>query len=367
MDALGKLSGGIAHDYNNLLGIIIGYAELIMQFTNEENLHEYATQIFEAGNRGSRLTKKLLAFTREQANVSEIVDINELLTSDLNMLQKTLTARINISLELEDNLNPVYLDKGDFQDCVLNISINAMHAMPNGGNYTIKTRNAELGKIEAAAKNISPGHYVRLSFSDTGCGMNEEIKERIFDPFFTTKGSMGSGLGLSQVFGFVKRSDGHIYVYSEPEKGTTISIYFKQHESQKQNILISEADYEDVAGHNQTVLVVDDEPSLRALATDILDSAGYKTFEADSGAHALKILESFKIDLLLSDVIMPEMDGYELARTVKQRFPETKILLASGFSNNTTVDDLRDLAEKLLNKPYTSKDLLRAVKSALSN
>lgn len=366
MDALGKLSGGIAHDYNNLLGIIMGYAELITQTSKDDHQKEYAEQIFEAGKRGSRLTKKLLAFTREQSSGAEVVEINELLINDLNMLQKTLTARINIKLDLEEESLPVNVNRGDFQDSVLNISINAMHAMPNGGDYIIKTRKIQLDKIEASAKNMTPGQYVRVSFTDNGTGMDEETKERLFDPFYSTKGSMGSGLGLSQVFGFVKRSGGHIYVYSELGKGSTISIYF-----QKQNALdTKETEVENVApemaANNETILVVDDEPALRTLASEILSSAGFKTFEADSAQAALKVLESFKVDLILSDVIMPNIDGYELARAVQEQYPDIKIILASGFTNtNINNKEFSELNDNLLHKPYNSKSLISAIKSAL--
>jgi len=366
MDALGKLTGGIAHDYNNLLGVVIGYAELLSMSLTDEKLKVFSDEINKAGKRGANLTKKLLAFTRNQTPSAQSLDINEVLKTDLNMIQKTLTARIDVKLDLEKPLWKLWLDTGDFQDSVLNISINAMHAMPDGGDFIIKTRNITLSEAEAGLNNILPGNYVRLSFTDTGCGMNEKTKEQVFDPFFSTKGDLGSGLGMSQVFGFVKRSKGHINIYSEIGKGTTVNLYFKKLEKEDKIVPTEKIDLDILDGRGRTILVVDDEPALKALASEILSSNGFKVYEAESASEALGILDHNSIDLVLSDVIMPNIDGYELASIIREKFPDVRIILASGFTKQESKKpELQDLTDNLLHKPYSSGELVKAISKKL--
>jgi len=366
LDALGKLTGGIAHDYNNLLGVVIGYAELLSMSLDDEKLKVFADEIMKAGKRGSNLTKKLLAFTRNQAPSAKSVNINTILETDLSMIQKTLTARINVKLDLDTALWDLWLDENDFQDSVLNICINAMHAMPDGGEFVIKTKNVVLSETEANSKNLIPGDYVRLSLTDTGCGMDDKTKEQLFDPFFTTKGEKGSGLGMSQVFGFVKRSQGHISVYSEVGVGTTINIYFRRLIEDIHQEKTDDQKLVSLAGHGQKILIVDDEPALKALASEILSSNGYQILEADNAKEALDILDHNKVDLVLSDVIMPEIDGYELATILKDEYPEVKIILASGFTrHDTRKPEHQELTNSLLHKPYSSGELIQAVTTKL--
>lgn len=366
MDALGKLTGGIAHDYNNLLGVVIGYAELLSMSLVDEKLKVFADEIMKAGKRGSNLTKKLLAFTRHQTPSAKSVNINKILKTDLNMIQKTLTARIKIKLDLEESLWDLWLDENDFQDSVLNISINAMHAMPDGGDFVIKTNNVVLSESEAGLKNLIPGEYVRLSLTDTGVGMDEATKDQLFDPFFTTKGEKGSGLGMSQVFGFVKRAHGHISVYSESGMGTTINIYFRRLVEDKQIEQNVAQNISSLAGHGQKILVVDDEPALKALASEILSNNGYQILEADSAQEALDIIDHNTVDLVLSDVIMPEIDGYELASILKEQHPAIKVILASGFTRHENgKPEHQDLTDNLLHKPYSTGELIQAVSTKL--
>lgn len=366
MDALGKLTGGIAHDYNNLLGVIIGYSELLSLSLKDENLKMFSDEIMKAGERGSRLTKKLLSFTKSQNISASAVNINDILQADLSMIQQTLTARIEIDLDLDKSLWPLWLDVGDFQDSVLNMSINAMHAMPDGGELHIKTRNISLSRTDADIKNISPGDYVRLSISDTGCGMDEVTKEQLFDPFFTTKGEKGSGLGLSQVFGFVNRSKGYINIYSELGRGSTFNIYLKRLFNDSLDEENNKADLSTPLSNGESILVVDDEPALKALAAQILRNNGYTVFEADDGRSALNCLENENIDLVISDVIMPEMDGYELANSIHTKYPDLKIILASGFAKHESIKPEHiQLTKDLLHKPYTSSELLKAVSDCM--
>ncbi len=367
MDALGKLTGGIAHDYNNMLGIIMGYADILEEkLSDQPKLIKYAQNIHYAGKRGAKLTKKLLSFSQQKISDAENLNLNTMLHEQQDMLQKTLTARIKLTFELADNLWPTWLDRGDLEDSIVNLCINASHAMEGKGKLTIMTRNMHFNKTDAHLSKIDPGDYILLSITDTGCGMSDTIKEKIFDPFYSTKGDKGTGLGLSQVYGFIKRSNGTIKVYSEPDHGTKITLYFPRHEK---NIPVNNEHKENIAANiegNETILVVDDEAALLELTCEILNIHGYKTIRAENGKQALKALENETIDLLLSDIIMPEMDGYELSSIVKDKYPDIKIQLISGFNdvNHTNMID-KILNQNLLYKPYNSQTLLKKVRELL--
>ena len=367
MDALGKLTGGIAHDYNNMLGVILGYTDLLEgALSDQPKLSKYIHEIHHAGDRGARLTKKLLAFSSKKTAVTEVSNINKLLQNEQLMLEKTLTARIQLELDLADDLWLVKLDNGDLEDAILNMSINAMHAINGSGQLIFQTGNVQIDEMDSQLLQLDAGDYVLLSITDTGSGMAEKTKEKIFDPFFSTKEDKGTGLGLSQVYGFVERSDGAIKVYSEPGHGTRFTLYFPRHfgsESENQQTVIESSN--DFSG-KETILIVDDEPSLLNLITEILEQQGYKVFCAHSGKEALEVLEHESIDLLISDVIMPEMDGYHLAVIVQEKYPSVKIQLASGFSDDRHVDMVDDsLHQHMLAKPYHSKNLLKRIRELL--
>ncbi len=373
MDALGKLTGGIAHDYNNMLGVISGYAELIeYQPVDPETLKSYALEILRATDRGKSLTSKLLAFTKKDSTEANIANINEAIIQNKNIIEKTITAKITLDLKLVDNIWNCWIDTGDFEDALLNLSINAMHAMVDGGTLNIETHNIHMNEIEADVLNLSPGDYIKLTIHDTGVGMDESTRTHIFEPFFTTKKDKGTGLGLSQVYGFVKRSNGEIKVYSEPGQGTHFNLYFPRYVSANKNSPEDVVKATDTSLYNgtETILVVDDEQALRLLAKDLLKLFGYSVLTAESAEDALNILETNKIDLLLSDIIMPNIDGYQLATEVTQRFPEVKIQLASGFSGEQ-LSDLSDnnkkLHDDLLHKPYRKNQLLQRVRYLLDN
>ena len=369
MDALGKLTGGIAHDYNNMLGIILGYSELLVDSLKEQpKLAKYAQEIYRASERGGKLTKKLLAFSREKKAEATELDLNAALRNEQNMLEKILTARIQLLFDLEDKLWPVYLDGSDFEDAVINLSINAQHAMEGQGQLTIQTRNIVADKCLSDKLQLPQGDYVHLSFTDNGCGMGQEILSKIFDPFYSTKGDFGTGLGLSQVYGFVERSKGALKVYSEEGEGTQFNLYFPRYVSDSikeegSNTL----GYGESYG-SETILVVDDEPALLEVTSEILGAKGYTVFRANSAHEALEILEKTPVDLLLSDVIMPEMDGYELANIVQKKYPSIKIQLASGFSDNRHTSLLdKSLREGMINKPYRGGILLTRVREVLDS
>ena len=283
------------------------------------------------------------------------------------MLAKSITPRIKLVYDLAENLWPVYMDGGDLLDAVLNISINSMHAMPDGGQLSIVSYNEHVSEFDAPLKGLPKGDYVLLSISDTGCGIDKETQEKIFDPFFSTKGELGTGLGLSQVYGFVERSKGSIKIYSEPEHGTHISLYFpRHHDIDSRNNDKTQTFTTLAPGGQETILVVDDEVALLNLSTEILRQQGYKVIPVASSQQALEVLKSTPVSLLLSDVIMPEIDGYQLAATVQAQYPEVKIQLASGFTDDRHTDKLSaNLIDNIIQKPFKVKDVLTRIRSLL--
>ena len=368
MDALGKLTGGIAHDYNNMLNVILGYTELMEMFVENgdiEKIKEYIKEIQNASDRGARLTKRLLTFSRTQSTEPEIVSLNEVLHNIHDMLSKTLTARIQLEYELAESTWPIYLDKGDLEDAILNLCINAMHAMEEGGSLVVSTYNQHLSHDDAVIMNLTQGDYVQLALRDTGCGIEESILDKIFDPFFTTKGDLGTGLGLTQVYGFVKRAKGAFTIDSSVNAGTYISLYFPRY--------FSKANSEAIVHNNdvvemgkETLLVVDDEEALRSLAYELLSSRGYTVLLAENGIAALNILAENAVDLMISDVVMPNMDGYKLSAKVREDYPEVKIQLISGYHDDrsrTEEDEI--LNASLLHKPFKAKSLYETVRKRL--
>ncbi len=373
MDALGKLTGGIAHDFNNMLGIVTGYSELLQgALANQPQLAKYADEIAHAGQRGAKLTQRLLAFARNDSGSAdtERVDINALLQSQQHMLEKTLTPRIALVLGLEEDLWPVNVDSGELEDAILNMCINAMHAMEHSDNcqLSIRTRNEEIGVIDGLALQLPPGDYVLASITDTGSGMDQKTQEQVFDPFFSTKGAEGTGLGLSQVYGFVKQSKGAVKVYSEINQGTQFVFYFPRAQvSEPAQDTETIADIQTPRRH-ATILLADDEPALLALNKEILSQQGYRVIAVENARDALEVLDKEAVDLLISDVIMPDMDGCQLLAIVHEKYPQVITQLASGFTGEHHSNELIDnhLAE-ILHKPYTAKTLLNRVFELLAN
>lgn len=372
MDALGKLTGGIAHDYNNMLGVVLGFTELLqMQLTEQPKLLEFVNEIQHAGERGAKLTQRLLGFSRQKAPEAIDVDLNRLLKSGQDMLAKTLTVRIKLAYDLADEVWPILVDIGDMEDMILNLSINAMHAMNEGGQLTFETRNQHLPLYDAQQLELDEGDYVLLTVTDTGSGMDKETESRIFEPFYSTKGSKGTGLGLSQVYGFVSRSGGAIKVYTEPGHGTRFAIYLprsNEENSESENSLTAIKMDDAVPNGSETILVVDDETALADLTKKILETQGYSILLANGGKKALEIMSSNKVDLVITDIIMPEMDGYELANVILQRYPEMKLQLVSGFTDNRHQGKVPDeLQQNLLYKPVNSKVLIKQVREILDS
>jgi len=369
MEALGKLTGGIAHDYNNMLGVILGFAELLERsLSAQPKLEKYCQKIIHAGERSADLTKKLLAFSSKRSINVKPININELLKDEQEMMEKTLTARITLEHQLYEELWSIKVDSGDFVDTVINLSINAMHAIKENGRLTIQTRNEFINEIDANISQVETGDYVLLKIIDTGCGMAKETLENIFDPFFSTKGEQGTGLGLSQVYSFIERSGGVINVSSKVGEGTQFSLYFPRYYQDESNLKktrssISLAKKSD----GERILVVDDESALLKLSCEILNQHGYVTFKAESAMSALELLSKEKIDLVFSDIIMPEMNGYQLSTEIAKRYPHIKIQLASGYSDSTYMDlAAESLQQNVLHKPYKAHELLLRIQSLLT-
>ncbi|MCK5262251.1 MAG: response regulator [Gammaproteobacteria bacterium] len=368
MEALGNLTGGIAHDFNNLLGVIMGYSEILQdKLSNDPKVGKYVDEIYRAGERGSKLTAKLLAFSRNERISAEVVDINTVLKDQQHLLEKTLTVRIKLIIKTNEKLWPVCIDKASLEDAILNMSINALHAMSTGGSFILDTRNEHLGITKAQQIDIEPGDYVLLSLTDTGTGMDEVTLQQIFDPFFSTKDGMGTGLGMSQVYGFVKQSQGTIRIKSEPGHGTQITIYLPRYIEHRTTALEQEITAPvEIAAGNETILVVEDEVALLELAEEILATHGYRVLCAEGGTQALEILKTETVDLLLTDVIMPGMDGYQLATKVEELYPDIKIQMVSGFSDDYHVDQPNEeLYHQQLQKPISSAVLLQRIRNLL--
>jgi nitrogen-specific signal transduction histidine kinase len=371
MTAINQMVGGISHDFNNLLGIILGYGELLeLELGGDEKLSRYAHQINMAGKRGTKLTSKLLSLTRQKNIETEHCNINILLQDEEELLKKSLTSKIELNLQLKDDLWPVLINKSDFEDVILNLCVNAMHAMHEGQQdfrITISTEHFQIKDNELNEYDLDSGDYVKITVSDNGIGMDNETKSRIFEPFFTTRDT-GHGLGLSQVYSFAKQSNGGVFVHSTEGQGTTFEVLIPRNldinDSAKSLDSLSEID---AKGH-ETILVVDDESALRELSANILSLEGYRIFQAENGIEALAILERENIDLVLSDIIMPIMDGNILAAKIRQLYPNIKIQLVSGYIKPDDLPkDNKDLYDNLLNKPVSASDLLQNIRLLLNN
>lgn len=374
MDAIGKLTGGIAHDFNNMLGVILGFSELLKLSLNKQSAeqNQYCDEIMIAAERAKKLTSQLLEYARKAPSIEVHIDINDLLSGMRNMLEKTLTPSIKLILELEDNIWLVMLDKSRAESAILNICINSMHAMPEGGELTLRTRTSTLSKIDSQSIDITPGDYVLLSICDTGVGMSQDVQNKIFDPFFTTKGTYGSGLGLSQVYGFVEQFGGKIHVSSELEKGTCIDIYIPrlllEDEDIKESKMIEAKinKMDEPPSGDETILLVDDEEALLEHSELVLTTYGYTVLRAESAKEALEVLENNSVDLMITDVIMPEMNGYKLAAEVERLYPKVKIQIVSGFDVESQTSLINEsLAKKRLHKPVSLNELLITIRNLL--
>ena len=372
MDAIGKLAGGIAHDFNNLLTAINGYSDLILETIDPtEEYYDDVKEIRRAGSRAADLTRQLLAFSRRQMLNMRVLDLNESLRNMDKMLRRIIGEHINLDYVLSEDLLPVKGDASQIDQIVLNLAVNARDAMPHGGKLTIETANVVLDKNYSNKHfQTRPGEYVMLAISDTGIGMSKEVQERIFEPFFTTKGvGKGTGLGLSTVYGIVKQSNGFIWVYSEPGQGTTFKIYLPKAEpKEKQQAQFDE--FQATYSGSETILLVEDEKFVRDFVSRILRKNGYQTVVAKDAQQALQLvdeeLEAF--DLLLTDVVMPELSGKELEGYLREKGLKFKTLYMSGYTDKAIVrHGVLNEDIEFIQKPFAPGALLKKVRKILDD
>jgi PAS domain S-box-containing protein len=378
MEAVGQLTGGIAHDFNNLLAGIIGSLELMQRRIaagRTDGLERYTTTAMTAAQRAAALTQRLLAFARRQPLDARRVDANRLVAGMDDLLRRTLGPAVQLEMVLAGGLWPTLCDPNQLESAILNVAINARDAMPEGGRLTIETANTHLD--EAYARTIGgevrPGQYVGISVTDTGVGMSPNVAARAFDPFFTTKPTgQGTGLGLSMLYGFIKQSDGHVRIYSEPGQGTTFRLYLPRYrgpsEDEETHAAAADTSHAAKAGDGETVLVVDDDPTVRMLVLETLGELGYAALEAVDGPSGLRILDSAaRIDLLVTDVGLPGLNGRQIADAARVSRPGLRILFITGFAHNAAVGQGSELEPgmEIMSKPFTLDALGRKIQAMI--
>jgi PAS domain S-box-containing protein len=366
MDAVGRLAGGVAGDFNNVLTVITGYSDLLRaQIPASSPLRRFADEILYAGERAAALTRQLLTFSSGQASQPKATDLNSAIAGMEPMLRRLLGDAVELIVLEGSGLGPVQIDTGQMQQAIMNLATNAREAMPNGGKLVIETSNLELDEAAAKKAGVKPGAYVMLAVSDTGSGMDAETRSRLFEPFFTTKEhGKGSGLGLSMVYGTVKQSEGYITVYSQVNCGTIFEIYLPRVEPATP---VAPARRLAASKGSETILLVDDEEGVRKLVSAVLHNGGYTVIEAANGSAALAVYEknSHKIDLVLTDVVMPQMNGFELGQRLTGKNPNLPVLYMSGYRDSPTNSPPGEPLQAFLNKPFTPGILLAKVREVL--
>jgi PAS domain S-box-containing protein len=368
MEAIGQLAGGVAHDFNNLLTVINGYSEILLaSHSGQDGTNDAVTAIRDAGERAARLTRQLLAFSRKAIVEPKVLDLNELIGATTRMLSRLVGEDVTLVTELGEGLAAVRADAGQIEQVILNLAVNARDAMPKGGRLTISTDEIDIGAGEDwDGEALGPGRHVRLRVADTGSGMTEEVRARLFEPFFTTKGiGRGTGLGLATVYGIVRQANGHVSVDSTLGAGTVFTVLLP---AVTASVVVAATEVRASARGTETILLVEDEDAVRALTRRILERQGYTLLEAADGREALRIADAHAgpIDLLLTDVVMPNLGGRDLAEAVRARRPETRVLYMSGFTDDAVVrHGVSVAADALLQKPFTPIALTRKVRSIL--
>ena len=372
VEALGRLAGGVAHDFNNLLTVISGYSEVALKGLHEKDpLYEELGEVVEAARRAAQLTGQLLAFGRKQIISPMVIDLNPIISKMEKMLRRLIGEDVEFVTYLQPDLNRIKVDPSQIEQVIVNLAVNARDAMPKGGKLTIESHNITLDESYAKAHvSVNPGEYVMLSVSDTGIGMDEETRSYLFEPFFTTKGpGKGTGLGLATVYGIVKQSGGHIWVYSETGRGAIFKVYFPQVTEQADRVRL-DTPLSRTIGGSETVLIAEDEEALRKLGSLILRRNGYTVLEGANGDEALLLSEQHAggIHLLITDVVMPQMSGQELARLLGPKRPDMKVLYVSGYTANAIVHHgVLDQGVNFLPKPFTADAILRKVRDVLDS
>ncbi|HZO85314.1 MAG TPA: PAS domain S-box protein [Verrucomicrobiae bacterium] len=365
VQAIGQLAGGVAHDFNNILTAIIGHAELMLQSAPAADpLHGHADEIQKAAHRAAGLTRQLLAFSRKQVLQPKVIDLNSVIAEMNKMLQRLLGENIRLVTKAERDLGHVKADPGQMEQVILNLAVNARDAMPAGGTLTIQTENVGLGPKSEAGR----GDFVLVAVSDTGVGMPPEVQARIFEPFLTTKElGKGTGLGLATCHGIIKQSEGHIGVFSRLGKGTTFKILLPRINAPLDVVATKPQEAPRSTHGHERVLLVEDEPMLRELAVTVLKTFGYEVMTAENGVLALDVVKELngaRLDLLITDVVMPEMGGRELAEKLQKLHPKTKVLFCSGYTEDSVIAGA-EAAGCFLQKPYTMATLGQKVREIL--
>jgi two-component system, cell cycle sensor histidine kinase and response regulator CckA len=369
MEGIGQLAGGIAHDFNNLLTTVLGYSDMALsQLSAHDPIREDIDEIRKAGQRASNLTRQLLAFSRKQVFEPRVLDLNALIAESSRMLARLIGEHIRFETVLDPELGSVRADPGQVEQVIVNLVVNARDAMPEGGMLTVRTGNADITAPSSRDHGgLAPGRYIVISVRDTGVGIEPETQKRIFEPFFTTKEKPhGTGLGLATVYGIVSQSGGHIVVASEPGRGSTFAIYLPRVDEPASAAVVAPAPA--IHRGSETILLVEDEAAVRGLTLRCLQSSGYTVLQAASAEEALPIAAAHagRLDLLLTDVIMPGASGPELARRLLEKRPGTRVLYVSGYTDASMASQgALDDGAYFLQKPFTPESLARKVREVL--
>jgi nitrogen-specific signal transduction histidine kinase len=379
MEAIGQLTGGVAHDFNNLLTVILGGLDSIRREIEKgpadldvARLRRMQDMAFKGAERAATLTSRLLAFARRQPLAPKPVDLNKLVGGINELLQRTLGERIALEVVSAAGLWIAHADPAELESALMNLAINARDAMPDGGNLTIETANVCLDDdyVNALVEPVPAGQYVMLAVSDTGEGMDKKTIDRVFEPFFTTKAAgKGTGLGLSQVYGFVRQSGGHIRIYSEPGEGTVVKVYLPRELTPQPDSAEQPAGRSSADGGSETILVVEDHDGLREYSAGVLRELGYNVLEAANAEAGLRLLEDKPdVDLLFTDVVLPGLNGRQLADQALKIVPELKVLFTTGYTRNAIVHDGRlDEGVTLVTKPFTYTAIASKVRMVLDS
>jgi len=376
MEVIGQLTGGIAHDFNNLLTIVLGSLELLQRGLGEADakIARRLDAAVDGAKRAAALTHRLLAFARRQPLQPNAIDLNRAVTGTAELLNRVLDETIELEYVTAPGLWRVMIDAHQLENSILNLALNARDAMPSGGRLTIETQNSYLDEAYVAGEagaEIEPGQYAMIAISDTGTGMPPEVKAKVFEPFFTTKPvGRGTGLGLAQVYGFIKQSHGHIKVYSEPGQGTTVKLYLPRlrEGAAEEPRVIADQKAADLMGAGETILVVEDEEKVREFAVEMLKDYGYQVIGVENAEPALAIIDSNRhIDLMFTDVVLTgTMNGRQLAEVVSTRRPELPVLFTTGYSRNAIIHHGRlDEGIIFIGKPFTAQELAKMVRRIL--
>ena len=370
LESLGRMAGGIAHDFNNLLGVVLGYAKLLSEpIQGESPLKRGLAAIERAAESATALTRQLLAFSRQQVLEPRVVDPNQIISGIQGLVRRIIGDDIEFETKLDPGIGHVKVDPGQFEQVIMNLSMNARDAMVNGGKLSIETKNVELDEAYVSERpGVTPGRYVGIAVSDTGIGISRELQARIFEPFFTTKESgMGTGLGLATVYGIVRQSGGHISVYSEVGMGTSFRVYLPLVVDPLETVKAPTVMPHDGRG-SETVVLVEDQPTLRELFVTMLVKNGYRVLPVSTPAHALELSKTHNedLDVLMTDVVLPGMNGRALADEFARIHPETKVLFVSAFTELVISQKAKlPIGTSFLQKPFTHKDLTRKIRQIL--